>query len=150
MSTLHLAFRVGAAEYVLPATDVLNLESFEARSTEVPGAAAWVHGLVHVRGRVLPLLDLRRRVGLPPATPEEQRTARIIVVEHDSRVVALLADSAREVLKLEPSGFQPPPEVVREGTAGFVRSVTIHKDRMLMMLDLSQVLGSAAHDHEQR
>jgi purine-binding chemotaxis protein CheW len=150
MNTLHLAFRVGSAEYVLPATEVLHMEAYEERSTEVPGTASWVHGLVQVRGRVVPLLDLRRRFGLPPITPEEQRSLRIIVVEHGPRVVGLLADSAREVLKLEPAAFKPPPEMVRDGAEGFIRSITIHKDRMLMLLDLSKVLGDVGNDDEQR
>ena len=146
MSTLHVAFRVGGAEYVLPATDVLHMESYRETSTEVPGTARWVQGLVHVRGRVVPLLDLRRRFGLPPATPEELASARIIVIEHDERIVGLLADSAREVLKLEPSGFQPPPEVIRDGAQAFVRSITVHSNRMLMLLDLPKVLGEVSHD----
>jgi purine-binding chemotaxis protein CheW len=148
MTTLHVAFRVGGSEYVLPAADVLNLEAYEERSTEVPGTAPWVQGLVHVRGRVVPLLDLRRRFGLPPAGEEELRSARIIVVEHEARVVGLLADSAREVLKLDPSGFKRPPEAVREGAEGFIRCIAVHDGRMLMLLDLSRVLGSVGHDEQ--
>lgn len=147
---LHVAFRVGGAEYVLPASEVLHMEAYEERSTEVPGAPSWVEGLVQVRGRVVPLLDLRRRFGLPPSEPESQRAARIIVVEHDDRVVALLADSAREVLKLDPTAFEAPPDVVRDGAEGFIRSITIHQKRMLMLLDLSRVLGETGYDHERR
>jgi len=66
MTTLHVAFRVGTAEYVVPAATVLHLESFET-ATHVPGAPAYVAGLVQVRGRVVPVVDLRRRFGLVKA-----------------------------------------------------------------------------------
>lgn len=148
--TLHVTFRVGTAEYVLPASEVLHMDAYEEPGTEVPGAPPWVEGLVQVRGRVVPLLDLRRRFGLPPNDPEERRSARIIVVEHENRVVALLADGAREVLKLDPTTFEDPPEVVRDGSEGFIRSITIQENRMLMRLDLSRVLGETGQEDEQR
>lgn len=148
--TLHLAFRVGTGEYVLPATEILHMESYEEAGTEVPGAPPWVEGLVQVRGRVVPLLDLRSRFGLPPPETEGRRSPRIIVVEHENRVVALLADSARDVLELDTTRFEPPPEIVRDGADGFIRSIAIHDNRMLMLLDLSRVLGEKSHSDEQR
>lgn len=64
MSVLHVVFKVDGAEYVLPAADVLQMESFTG-ATPVPGAAPHVAGLVQVRGRVIPVVDARLRFGLP-------------------------------------------------------------------------------------
>ena len=150
MTALHVAFQVGGGEYVLPASDVLHMESYEADATEVPGTAPWVQGLVQVRGRVVPLVDLRRRFGLPPPAGDERASPRIIVVEHRSRVAGLLADSAREVIKLDPTIFRDPPEALREGKERFIRAIAIHADRMLMLLDLAKVLGEVNNDDEQR
>ena len=70
------------------------MESF-AGATPVPGAPPYVAGLVQVRGRVVPVVDLRARFGLPAAEPTLD--TRIVVAQHGERTVGLLVDSAREV-----------------------------------------------------
>ena len=63
---LHVLFKVADAEYAIAASDVLHLESY-AGATRVPSTAVHVVGLVQIRGRVVPVVDLRSRFGLPPA-----------------------------------------------------------------------------------
>ena len=63
MSTLHVGFRVGNAEYAINADDVLHLETF-SEATHVPGAPSFVAGLVQVRGKLVPIVDLRTRFGI--------------------------------------------------------------------------------------
>jgi purine-binding chemotaxis protein CheW len=138
MSVLHVAFRVDQADYVLPASSVLHMESFTS-ATRVPGAQPHVIGLVQVRSRVLPVIDLRLRFGLPAREPTLD--SRILVVQHGSRVVGLLADSAREVLRIEPGQFFPPPELVVEQSAGFVTQVAELGTRLVMLIDSAQVIG---------
>jgi len=91
MTTLHVTFRVGTADYALPAAQVLHLESFD-RATRVPGAPAYVAGLVQVRGRVVPVVDVRARFGLPPV--ERTLDHRVIIVQIGSRVAC--SSTARE------------------------------------------------------
>jgi purine-binding chemotaxis protein CheW len=138
MSTLHVAFKVSGSEYVVPAADVLHMESFQG-ATRVPGSPEYVRGIVQVRGRVVPVIDLRVRFGDQAA--ELSPDARIIVVQADGRAVGLLADSAREVLRLDPTQFRAAPEVVIDGGQGFVKSVTQAGARIVMLLDLKKVLG---------
>src|SRR5688500_13065519 len=102
MTSLHVVFRVGAGEYALPAADVVQMETFES-VTPVPGAAPFVIGLVQLRGRVIPVIDLRARFGLPPVA--RTLDSRIIVVRRGPRLVGLLADAAREVIQLEAAQF---------------------------------------------
>jgi purine-binding chemotaxis protein CheW len=138
VSALHVLFKVGDADYVVPASDVVEMDSF-TRATQVPGAAAYVAGLVQIRGRVLPVIDLRARFGLPPI--ERTLDARVIVVRDGGRDVGLLADSAREVLQIESDSFQPPPEVVAVQGAGFVSSVARAGKKLVMRIDFSKVIG---------
>jgi purine-binding chemotaxis protein CheW len=139
MSVLHVIFRVGGAEYVLPAADVLQMESFSG-ATPVPGAAPYVAGIIHVRGRVVPVVDLRLRFGLPPVAASLD--SRVVVVELEERTVGLLADSAREVVKLEPEQLQPPPSMMSaEGVEAYVKSVAHVQKRLLMLLDCAKVIG---------
>jgi purine-binding chemotaxis protein CheW len=149
MSVLHVVFRVGSAEYVLPAADVLQMESY-AGATPVPGSPSYVAGLVQVRGRVLPVIDARARFGLPPV--ERTLDTRVVVGQLGTRTVGLVVDSAREVVKLDPAQLKPPPPLVAEQAQGFVKAVAQlggtggAKDgagggRLLMLIDLHKVVG---------
>jgi purine-binding chemotaxis protein CheW len=142
MSVLHVIFKVGGAEYVLPASDVLQMESFVG-ATPVPGAPPFVVGIIHVRGRVVPVVNLRARFGLPVL--ETSLDSRVVVVELEERTVGLLADSAREVVKLAPEQMQAPPSMMSiDGAAGFVKSVAYVQKRLLMLLDFAKVIGEEA------
>jgi purine-binding chemotaxis protein CheW len=145
MSDLHVLCKVAAAEYVLPADHVLQMESF-AGATKVPGAAGKVAGLVQIRGRVVPVLDLRVVFGLEPIIPTLD--SRVVVMKLDARTVGLLVDSAREVLKIAPADFQPPPPVVTQQTDGLIKAVTQTGNRLLMLIDFTKVIGQESHDAE--
>jgi len=138
MSTLHVVFKVAGAEYAIPASEVLQMESF-TEATPVPGAPSHVAGLVQVRGRVVPVVDARARFGLPPG--ERTLNTRVVVGQLGSRVVGLLVDSAREVLKLEPDQLQPPPQLVAEQAQGFVKAVARVGPRLVMLIDFPRVIG---------
>ena len=137
MSTLHVVFKVAEAEYVLAAADVLQMESYQG-ATPVPGAAPYVAGVVQVRGRVVPIVDLRVRFGLPPIAPTLD--SRVVVAELHDRTVGLLVDSAREIIKLVPEQIAPPPRVV-DAVDGFVKAVAHLGSRLLLLIDFAKVIG---------
>lgn len=143
MSVLHVLFTVAGAEYAVPAADVLHLESFAA-ATKVPGSPAHVIGIVQVRGRVVPVIDLRRRFGLEPHQVSD--SSRVVVVQALGRVIALLADSAREVARIDPGETRPAPEVVSDGGQGFVWAVARASSRLVMLIDLPKVIGEETLD----
>jgi purine-binding chemotaxis protein CheW len=138
MSILHVVFTVDGADYIVAAADVMQMESYVG-ATRVPGALPYVAGVVQVRGRVVPVVDLRVRFGLPPAAPTLD--SRIVVIQHHERVVGLLVDSAREVVKLTPEQLQPPPRMVADGVEGFVKAVAHLGQRLLMLVDFVRVIG---------
>jgi purine-binding chemotaxis protein CheW len=138
MAELHVTFRVGSAEYAIPAAQVLHLESFES-ATPVPGTPAYVAGLVQVRGRLIPVVDLRARFGLPAIPHAIDR--RIIVVQIGPRVAGLLVDSAREVVKLDDTAFEKPPELVDDQASGFVRAVAAIARRLILLVDVPRIIG---------
>jgi purine-binding chemotaxis protein CheW len=144
---LHVMFQVGGADYVVAASDVTQMESFTG-VTAVPGAPAHVAGLVQLRGRVLPVVDVRARFGLPPA--ERPPEARIIVVGQQERRVALLVDRAREVIDLDADEFRAPPDVVAAQATGFVRSIAQRERRVLMLVDIEKVIGKDPLTREAR
>jgi purine-binding chemotaxis protein CheW len=138
MKLLHVVFRVGTAEYALPAADVLQMESFTG-ATRVPGVPLYVAGVVQIRGQVIPVVDLRARFGLPPAAPTLD--SRLVVTGIDDRTVALLVDSAREVLNLLPDQVRPPPRLVEERAEGFVKAIAHIGGRILLLVDARKVIG---------
>ncbi len=138
MSMLHVLCKVGDAFYALPASEVLHMESFTS-ATRVPGAQPHVAGLVQIRSRVIPVIDLRARFGLPAIEPTLD--SRVMVVQCGERTVGLLADSVREVGMIDPAAFKPPPDLVTQQAAGFVQSVAQLGDRLIMRMDSKKVIG---------
>jgi purine-binding chemotaxis protein CheW len=148
VTVLHVVFRVAGAEYVLPASVVLQMESF-AGATPVPGAPPYVTGIIQVRGRVVPVVDLRVRFGLPPV--EATLDSRVVVLELPERTVGLLVDSAREVVKLAPDQLRSPPSLVSaDGAEGYVKSVAHLDKRLLMLLDSAKVVGEESSHVSER
>ena len=143
MSVLHVLFKVGGSEYALAASEVLHMESY-ASSTRGPGAPPWLAGLMQVRGRVLPVIELRARFGLDAGAVTAD--SRVVVVQRGGRALALLADSAREVMKIDPAEFRAAPEMVTSEGQGFVRSVAKAGSRLVMLIDLDKVIGEEQID----
>jgi purine-binding chemotaxis protein CheW len=138
LNNLHVLFKVADTEYVLAAQDVLHMEPFEG-ATRVPGAPDYVTGLMQIRRRVVPVIDLRVRFGLQAATPALD--SRVIVVQSGDRAVGLLVDSAREILSITADQFRPPPDLIVEQASGYVTSVAQAGARLLMLIDFRKVIG---------
>jgi purine-binding chemotaxis protein CheW len=122
------AFPVADVEEVLRVGDI----------TRLPDAPAPVRGITQQRGRVLTVLDLRARLGYAPAPLGER--SRICVVSSRGRSIGLLVDAARHVVKLLPSGKQPPPEDVASERSAFILGAYPLDDELAMLLDVDRVL----------
>ena len=143
MSGLHVMFTVAGTRYVVPAAQVLHMESY-SESTPIPGAESYVVGLVQVRGRVVPVVDLRARFGL--AAIEPTLDSRVVVVQVGERTVGLLVDSAREVVNIAPEDFKPPPEVVAGQGTGFVDAVAQVDRKLVLRLALASVISEGRRE----
>lgn len=140
---LYVLFVVDGTTFALPASMVLQMETYSG-ATAVPGAPPWVAGIVQLRGRVIPVIDLRERFGLGKTA----RTidTRVVVGEHEGRTVALVADSAREVARIMRSQLKPPPRLVDLGARGFISAVVQLGERTVMVLDFAKVIGEEPID----
>ena len=142
-SALHVVFKVADSEYMLPSETVLQMESFSG-ATRVPGAPPFVAGIVQIRGRVVPVVDLRLRFGILPGEPTLD--SRIVVGQHGERIVGLLVDSAREVVKIASGQLKPPPPILNHQTGGFVKAVAQLGTRIMMLVDFAKVIGEEPLD----
>ena len=106
--------------------------------TRLPYSPAVVRGMTQVRGRILPVVDLRVRLGHPPIPTGDR--SRILVVYSRGRNLGLLVDAARQVVKLLPSTLEPPPPEVMTGKSSFIDAVCRREDSLLLLLDVEKVL----------
>jgi purine-binding chemotaxis protein CheW len=147
VAALHVVFKVADSEYMLPSETVLQMESFSG-ATRVPGAPSFVAGIVQIRGRVVPVVDLRLRFGISPAEPTLDN--RIVVGQLGERIVGLLVDSAREVVKIAPEQLKPPPPILNHQAGGYVKAVAQVGTRLMMLVDFARVIGEEPLDGDER
>ncbi|RCS30404.1 chemotaxis protein CheW [Rhodanobacter denitrificans] len=103
-----LSFRIGAQLYATPLADVSEVIR-DGDLTPVPGAAADLLGVRHLRGRIVPVMDGRRRLGLPPSPAADPLTVRIVMLAHAGQQVGLLVDAVGELLGRDGREIAPPP-----------------------------------------
>lgn len=138
MNTLYVICKVGSSEYAIPAEEVYQMETF-SEATPVPGSPSYVKGLVQVRQKIIPVLDARKRFGLPETPVDLEK--RIVVLKFSERLVGMLVDSAREVQNFPSETFKEPPELIKQQSDGFVKGVAYFKDRIIMLLDTFKIVG---------
>lgn len=142
---LHVTFRVGTADYAIPAAQVLHLESFDT-ATPIPGSPSYVAGIVQVRGRLVPVVDLRARFGLAPI--EHSIDHRVVVCQIGTRIAGLLVDSARDVIRIADDAFEKPPELVEHQAGGFIKGIATVTKRMFLLVDVPRIIGEELNHGE--
>ena len=137
-AALYVVFKLASAEYAIPSSLVLQMEAFTG-ATPVPGTVAYIAGVMPIRGKVVPVVDLRVRFGLPAVPPTLE--SRVVVGQLGDRTVALLTDTAREVMRIAPGDVKPPPPMIDQGSAGFVSAIAHVGGRLLLLLDFAKIIG---------
>jgi purine-binding chemotaxis protein CheW len=106
--------------------------------TRVPRAPSFVEGVINLRGQVIPVIDLRRRFGLPAG--ERDGACRIVVVEMNGARVGVVVDAVLEVMRIPESATVPPEEILTVSQVAFLKGVAKHGDGLILLLDLQRVL----------
>ena len=106
--------------------------------TAVPSAPETVEGVINLRGKIIPVMDLRKRFGQTEIQADKKN--RILVVELDSKLVGLIVNAASEVLKIAPSEIEAPGNLFAEGESGYVTGVGKLKGRLIILLDIAKLL----------
>jgi purine-binding chemotaxis protein CheW len=109
--------------------------------TMVPNGPAFVEGLTNLRGRVIPVMDLRKRFGL--ATSEPTRRSRIVVAELGGQTVGLIVDAVSEVLRVSADEVESPSALVTTEDSAYLRGVAKLEGRLVLLLELSRILSTA-------
>ena len=135
-----VSFFLGDEEYAI---DVLKVQGIDRVSeiTRVPRAPDFVQGVINLRGKIVPIIDLRSRIGLPPK--EADRNSRVIVVDMGREVVGLRVDGVREVLRVPASVVEPPPDMTNAESNEFVEGMGKLEDRIILILNVDKILDSS-------
>lgn len=138
-----VTFSIGEEEFgvnILKVQEIIRTMDI----TKVPRAPDFVEGVINLRGKVIPIIDLRNRFGLS-SKPEDKDT-RIIVIEINNIIVGFVVDAVSEVLRIPAGTVEPPPPVVAGVDSDYISGVGKLKERLLIMLDLDRLLSTEDMD----
>ncbi len=139
---LHIVgFQVGRETYGVPITSLHEIVRVPD-ITAVPDAPDYLEGVINLRGKIVSVMDLRKRFGEKQATVKKNN--RILVVEHAGRLAGLIVDSASEVLKIPADAVEAPPAVFQEGGLNCVTGLGKVGGRLVVLLDMSKLLAPAS------
>jgi purine-binding chemotaxis protein CheW len=132
-----VSFTIGQEEFGLDIQTIQEINRM-VEITRVPNSPDFVSGVINLRGKVIPVIDLRKRFGFP--AKESDKNTRIIVVELGNSVVGFVVDAVREVIRIPKSVTEPPPPIIAGIGSEYVTAVGKLEDRLLILLDLEHLL----------
>lgn len=132
-----VTFTLAGESYAFPVAAVQEILRV-GTITRVPDAPHPVRGILNLRGRVVPVVDLRVRLGLQPG--EANGSSRVLIATARGRLIGLLVDSVEQVVRLDAAAFEPPPPDVLTENSNYLRAVCQHGAGLLILLDMDRVL----------
>jgi len=120
--------------------DILKVQEINrmVEITKVPQAPHYVEGVINLRGKVIPIVDLRRRFNMEYR--EHDKNTRILVVDINSNILGMVVDAVSHVLRFPVSSIESPPEIVSGIDSDYIKGVVKLEDQLLIHLDLSKVI----------
>ncbi|MBD3408980.1 MAG: chemotaxis protein CheW [Ignavibacteriales bacterium] len=133
-----VSFNIGEEEF---GVDILRVQEINkmTKVTRVPNAPDFVEGIINLRGKVIPIIDLRTRLNM--AKKEEDKDTRIVVVELGGDTIGFVVDAVSEVLRISRDVTEPPPPIVAGVQSRFITAVAKLEDRLLILLDLEAIFS---------
>jgi purine-binding chemotaxis protein CheW len=134
-----VTFEVAGEEF---AVDILSVREINRMMelTRVPHSPAEVEGVINLRGKIIPVVDLRKRFNMP--VNERTEANRIIVVDIGGRVVGFIVDRVHEVLRVDSSIVEPAPAMVCSIDSEFISGVGKLEERLLILLDVQKLFSA--------
>ncbi len=120
--------------------DILNIQGINrmVEVTKVPNSPEYVEGIINLRGQVIPIIDLRKRLNMPDRA--YSKDTRFIVVEFKNKVVGFIVDSVNKVLRIDRKLTEPPPKTATRIDSEYITAVGKLEDSLLILLDFERIL----------
>ena len=139
----YVTFFLEEEEYALPISQVQEIKRV-GDITRVPNAPEHVRGVMNLRGRIVPVIELKKRLSLGEAMIDQE--SRIVVVEQGRKVLGLMVDRVAQVLNMSTGQIEDAPEEVVLIQENYIRGVGKMDERMIILLDLEQIVGKQVVD----
>ena len=132
-----VSFKVGSEEFGI---DILKVQEINRmlHITKVPNSPDFVEGVVNLRGRIIPVIDLRKRLSIKEKSHDHK--TRIVVVDIQGNIIGFIVDEVNEVLRISKEIIENPPELVSKVNSDFITAVAKLEDRIIILLDLNHLL----------
>jgi purine-binding chemotaxis protein CheW len=131
-------FELGNENYGLDISTVEGIIKIQ-EITKMPRAPEFVEGITNLRGMVVPVLDLRKRFGLP--VDKNTRETRIVIVYIGKIKVGMIVDGVSEVIRVQEDAIEPTPPMISSVNTTFIRGIAKVNNKLVTLLDLSKVLN---------
>jgi len=140
-----VSFNLGQEEFGI---DILKVQEINrmVEITKVPQAPSYVEGVINLRGKVIPVIDLRRKFSLEAS--EYDKNTRIVVADVSGHVIGMVVDAVSEVLRIPRSTIEPPPEIVTSLDSEYISGVVKLDEKLLIFLDISKIAAEVSSEVE--
>ena len=134
-----ITFKIGQETF---GVDILSIKEVNRMMeiTRLPRAPGFIKGVINLRGKILPIIDTRKRFHLEPKDPD--RHTRIIIIERDDKLVGIIVDEVLEVLRISAGIVDPPPPFVAGIDTTFIRGVGKLDERLLILIDIDKLMSA--------
>lgn len=134
-----VTFSLGNEEY---AVDILKVQGINRMKeiTRLPNSPAYVEGVINLRGRVMPVIDLRKKFGLD--AKENDSSSRTMIMDIGGITMGLVVDAVSEVPRIPANIVEPPPMAFETGTE-FITGIAKLENRLIILLDMDRFLGQS-------
>ncbi len=137
----YLTFHMGKEDYGIPIYNVVEIIGGMQPITEIPERSDYEKGVINLRGRIVPVIDVRLRFSLPPKDYTD-RTC-IIVTSIDDITTGLIVDEVSEVMDIPEESIDPPPDSVKDAKSQFIKGMGIVGKKVKIILDVEKIVSSA-------
>jgi purine-binding chemotaxis protein CheW len=133
-----VVFDLASEYYGVDISDVREIIRMQS-ITRVPGTPEYLEGVLNLRGKIAPVVDLRKRLNLK--VTGQTRESRIVVIDIDSRDVGVIVDGVTEVLRIPLSSIEPPAQMLQSVDSIHLKGIAQIQDKLVILLDMSSILG---------
>ena len=133
-----VTFTLEKEEY---AVDILSVQEINriTEITKVPNAPDYVEGVINLRGKVIPVVNLRKKFGLD--NRETDDSSRVIIMDIQGVTYGLVVDSVSEVLRIPANIVEPPPPMASSMSSMFIKGIAKLENRLIILIDIDKCLG---------
>ncbi|MBZ2173852.1 chemotaxis protein CheW [Schnuerera sp. xch1] len=136
-TTKYVTFKLDKEFYGIPIENVLSIEK-TSKTTRIPNSPDYIHGLLNLRGNVIPIIDLRKKLGMNKNNID--KNSRIIVINENEIIAGLMVDSSSEVLEIDTNNIDKPPKADGNNFMEYIKGIGKTSDKLLILLDLIKIL----------